>query len=336
MPATSKELVRSLFAGKPVSRPPFIPYVATAAAQFMQVPVQKLFSDPTTLANSLQTCQKLFKYDGIAVLLDTTLEAEACGCQIEWQQKELPKVVSHVLYGKDPESLDISSIESRGRIPLVLEAAKRLAQTAGRDVALLGVVTGPITMGKHLIGDDFIHALDMNTQLSQKVLELSGKIALALAKAYGELEFDAVILADSALASNYPVHYTEVQPLVKTLRNLVNFYDAPLILLTGRVPTVPPDRFLAFLRLETDGFSLGNPMSELKTVSQLNGKLLGRCLQRSALLGPVDGVEKATLELLDKSIGSRFFVASEWEVPPNTPALNLHKVMQVLTKVPAS
>jgi uroporphyrinogen-III decarboxylase len=335
MPATSKELVRSLFAGKPVSRPPFIPYMATAAARFMQVPVTKLLSDPTTLANSLQACQRLFKYDGIAVLLDTTLEAEACGCQLAWREGEPPEVISHVLEGKDPSNLDISALENRGRIPVVLEAAKRLTQMAGRDVALLGVVTGPITLGKHLIGDDFIHVLEIDTQLGQKVIELSGKIALALARVYGELKFDAIILADMALASTYPTHYPKIQPILKTLRNLANFYDMPLILLTGRVPPVPIDRFLAFLRLEADGFSLANPIPELKTIS-FDDKLSGRCLLKSTLLGPVDGVEKATLELLDKNIGSRFFLTSEWEVPPNTPALNLHKAMQVLAKASAS
>jgi hypothetical protein len=72
MPASSKELVRALFAAKPVSRPPFIPYIATAAARFMQVPIRQMFSDPTALANSLQYCHRLFKYDGIAILLDTT------------------------------------------------------------------------------------------------------------------------------------------------------------------------------------------------------------------------------------------------------------------------
>ena len=333
MPATSKELVRSLFAGKPLSRTPFIPYMATAAAQFVQVPVQKLFSDPTTLANSLQACQRLFKYDGIVVLLDTTLEAEACGCRVEWRDKEPPLVVSHILEKQKPESLDIPGIESKGRIPVVLEAAKRLAQTAVKDVALLGVITGPITLGKHLMGDDFIRALGKDTVASQKVLAISEKIALALARAYGELKFDAVILADSELASIHPVNYPKVQSMLKTLRNLVNFYDASLILLTKRVPPVPVDRFLAFFKLEADGFSLANPISELKTASQPDEKLFGRCLPKSALLGPVNGVEKATLELLDKSAGSRFFITSEWEVPPGTPASNLHKVVQMLTEV---
>ena len=306
--------------------------MAAAAARFMQVPVKQLFSDPTTLTNSLQACQRLFKYDGIAILLDTTLEAEALGCQIEWQDNEPPKVVTHLLKGKAPENLDITGIENKGRTPVVLEAARRLSQTAGRDVAMLGVVTGPITLGRHLMADDFVHALDKDTQTSQKLIDLWEKIALALARDFGELKFDAIVIADQHLAPLSPVHYPKIQPSLKTLRNLANFYDAPLIILTGQVPL---DRFTAFFRLEADGFSAANPISELKCLTQLEVKLLGRSLLKSALLGLVDGVEKATLELLDKSIGSRFFLTSEWEVPLDTPAPNLHKVMQVLTKAHA-
>jgi uroporphyrinogen-III decarboxylase len=335
MPTNSKELVRSLFSGKPISRPPFIPYMATAAAQFMQVPVKQMFSDPTTLANSLQACQRLFKYDATTVLLDTTLEAEALGCQIEWQEREPPKVVSHLLEGKAPESLDVSGIETRGRIPVVLEAARRLSQTTGRDVALLGVMTGPITLGRHLMGDDFIHALDRDTQTSQKLIDLWEKIALTLARAFGELKFDAIVLADKHLASLLPIHYPKIQPSLKTLHNLVNFYDAPLIILTGLIPPVPLDRFTAFFRLEADGFSVTNPLSELKSLSPSDAKLLGRCIPRSVLVGSVADVDRAMSELTDKSMGSSFFITSEWEVPPTTPALNLHKVMQRLTAAPA-
>lgn len=309
--------------------------MVTAAARFMQVPVRRLFSDPTTLANSLQSCQKLFKYDGITILLDTTLEAEACGCQIEWLDNEPPAVASHILEEQKPESLDISLLESKGRIPVVLEAAKRLAQTSGKDIAMLGVITGPITLGKHLMGDDFIYALGNNTRTSQKVIGLSEKIALTLARAYGELKFDAIILADNGLASLYPVYYPVIQPLLKTLRNLTNFYDMSLIILTKRVPPVPVDRFSAFMKFEADGFSLGNHIAELKSLPLPSEKLLGRCIPKPAFLGPSDAIEKATLELLDKSIGNRFFITSEWEVPAATPAPNLHRVIQVLTSTAA-
>ena len=333
MAASSKELVRALFASKPVSRPPFIPNIATAAAQFMQVPVRQMLSDATTLANSLQSCQRLFKYDGVVILFDTTLEAEACGCQLLWQEGQPPSVALPVLTGgKDLGALDSSGIENRGRIPVVLEAAKRLAQTVGRDVALLGVITGPITLSRHLMGDAIVSATHTDSNAFQKLIDFWGKIALTLARAYGELKLDAVILADGDLASLQPAHYPKIQPMLKTLRNLAGFYDAPLILQTREVPA---ERLSTFLQLEADGFSLGNPISDLRNISSSTGRLFGACIPTSALLGSTEDVEREILELLDKGRGSSFFITSESEVPPATPASNLHRVMQVLTATPA-
>jgi len=299
----------------------------------MQVPVRQMFSDPTTLANSLQSCQRLFKYDGVVILFDTTLEAEACGCQLSWQEGQPPKVVSPITANdKDLETLDASEIENKGRIPAVLEAAKRLTQTVGREVAILGVITGPITLSRHLMGDAFVSTADTNSQAFHRLIDLWGRIALTLARAYGELKLDAVILADGDLASLKPDHYPRIQPMLKTLRNLVGFYDAPLIIQSGKVPA---ERLSAFLQLEADGFSLGNPISDLSNLSSSAARLFSGCIPTSTLLGSAEDVGRAILELLDKGGGSSFFIASESEVPPATLASNLLKVMQVLTAAPA-
>jgi len=333
MTASSKELVRSLLAAKAVSRPPFIPFIASAAAQFMQVPIRHMFSDPTTLANSLQSCQSLFKYDGVVIIFDTTLEAEAFGCQLSWQEVQPPDIAAPIITSdKDLETLDASGIENKGRIPVVLEAAKRLSQTVGRDIAMLGVITGPITLGRRLMGDAVVSAADTNSKAFHKLIDFWSKIALTLARSYGELKFDAVIMADNDLASLDPDHYPKIQPVLRTLRNLVGFYDAPLIIQTGKVPD---ERLSAFLQLEADGFSLGNPISYLRSLSSSTVRLFGGCIPTSDLLGSADDVERATLELLDESGGSSLFITSESEVPPATPASNLHKVMQVLNATPA-
>ncbi len=325
--SNSKELVRSLFAGKPVSRPPFIPLMATAVAQFMQVPVQQVFSDPTTLANSLQTCQRLFGYDGIVILFDSTLEAEACGCRLSWQDWQPPRVTSSVLSNEDElDRLDVSEIEGKGRIPAVLEAAKRLMGTAGREVAVLGVITGPVTLGRHLMGEAFVTATDTSSQTLQKLTEFWGKIALVLARAYGELKLDAVIIADVDMALLNTSHYTMLQPALKTLRNLLNFYDAPLIMHTGRVPA---EGLTAFSQLEADGFAPANPLPEIMSAFP-GGSLLGGAIPASKLLGTVEDIEKAALELLGSGDRSRLFVTTDGEVPLTTPPSNLHKVMQLL------
>ena len=327
MPQTSKELVRALFAGKPVNRPPFIPCIASAASKFMQVPIRQMYSNPTAMANSLQSCQRLFKYDGITVLYDSTLEAEALGCQIIWQGDKSPQIAVPIISSEgDIDKLDASGIESKGRIPAVLEAAKRLGQTVGREVAMVGVVTGPVTLSRHLMGDDFIKEADAESDVFNKVIDLSGKVAVSLARAFGELNFDAVILADDYLASFKSEHYSKLQSTLKTLHNILNFYNAPLIIMSGRISEESlPELF----KLKADGFALVNPIA---SASLPAGKLIGLCIPTIALTSTTDDTGKAMSILLEGGSGEGCFITSENEVPLETPAVNLHKVLGELTE----
>jgi len=328
MTATSKDLVKALFIGKPVSRAPFIPLLATAGSRFMQVPVRDMFSNPTILANSLQSCQRLFGYDGVTVLFDTTLEAEACGCNLSWAEGEPPQVTGDlVAAGTDLDSVQVHGVETRGRIPVVVEAAKRLASTAGRELALLGVVTGPATLSRQLMGSAFESAADDCGDGFQKMIGLCGEIALALLRAYGELKMDGIVLADRELVTLKPACYQSLQPALKTLRNLAGFYDMPLILQTRDVPARSLE---AFFRLEVDAFAPSNAPSG--SAGHLPpGTTLGRCIPPAALLGDPDGVEKAVLDLAAGAGDSPCFLTTAGEVPPETPAPNLHRVMQVLS-----
>ena len=86
----------------------------------------------------------------------------------------------------------------------------------------------------------------------------------------------------------------------------------------------------SFLRLEADGFSLGDPVSDIATPCSRAGAVRGGCISASALLGSTEDVELAMSELLNSGGKTGFFVATEGEVPAMTPASNLHKVMQVL------
>ncbi|MFC1847858.1 uroporphyrinogen decarboxylase family protein [Chloroflexota bacterium] len=328
MSTSSRELVRSLLASKPVSRPPFIPYIASAAAHFMQVPVQQMYFDPTVLANSLQACQRLFKYDGIVVLYDTTLEAEACGCRLLWQEGEPPAVVSPILNRLDDmKTLDASKIKERGRVPVILEAAKRLAQTAGGDTAIMGAITGPITLGAHLMGPAFLSLPDSNHEAFERYMDFWGEVALTLVRNYGELNLDAIVLVDETLASLGQNHYAAIQPALKTLRNVARFYNIAVII---SIREVSADKLQAFLRLEADGFSLLNPVFDRADNLPPAGTLIGACIPSSALLGSTEEVQMVTLDLHTKGQGKRFFITSESEVPQATPAANLHEVMRLL------
>jgi uroporphyrinogen-III decarboxylase len=327
MPISSRELVRALLASRPVPHHPFIPFLASAAAGYMQVPVQRMYSDPTTLANSLQACQRLFRHDGVVVLYDTTLEAEACGCSIEWPEGRPPAIASPIGgSATDLAALDSSGIESRGRVPVVLEAARRLKDTIGRDVALLGAVTGPTTFARHLTGRSWDTIPGESTEALVRLWE---KIALALARAYGEMLLDAVVVIDHGLGSSGPDSAPVIRDTVKTLSNLARFYDVPVIIHAGAVD----ERALSHLsELDVEGFSVAyQPDQAPRPESSL--RVLGLGVAAAALTGSSEDAARSVREMASRDNGPCFFVTSEAEVPPETPAANLHSIVQALQAI---
>ncbi len=313
--------MRGLFASKPVDRPPFIPLLAAAVADFMQVPVQRLYSDPTALANSLQACQRLFKHDAVALLCDSTLEAEALGCEVEWDP-EGPRVVS----GLDVSvgSLNSEGIESQGRVPIVLEAARRLLMTIGKEVAVLSIVTGPAALYWHLRGGGEVDACSPDDAEWPDALGAWENVAVSMARAYGELKVDGLIVVDSALGCLGSSRFQQLGAAFKTLHNVTAFYDMPLIVHSTELP---PEAVADLAALDADGFTV----SDLPEGERLPaGKICGIRVPLSLLsrsLEDISGGAKAALE----AAGSRnVFVTTEGQVPAGTPAANLHSLVQAI------
>lgn len=125
---TSKQLIQRLFTQETLPRIPFIPWIFTHAAKLEQIPVSQMFRDPNQYARAIQNAQKLYGYDAIVNVFDPSLEAEACGCPITWgNDYELPSVSAHPLsYTNQIPEIDISDIEKKGRLPVVLEATQRI------------------------------------------------------------------------------------------------------------------------------------------------------------------------------------------------------------------
>src|SRR4030042_6022462 len=94
MAQNSREMVKGFFEGKYIERPPFLPWVCSFAAMLEQVSVKTMLSNPGVLSRALSNAHKLFGYDVILNHFDPALEAEACGCMIEWQGENWPPILT--------------------------------------------------------------------------------------------------------------------------------------------------------------------------------------------------------------------------------------------------
>ena len=327
---TPKELFANLFQRQVLSRPPFIPWVSAFAAKLEQIPVRTMLSDATLLTRSLQNAQKLFGYDGIPVVFDPTLEAEACGCEINWNDSgKLPEVATRPLSeGATGEDLDISGFESQGRIPVALDTANRISILKGREIPLLGVINGPITLARLLGGDTVIAGLEIDSNETEELLELSQKINMKLCRAYCERGVDGIVIAENLLGKLNPSLLDAiVAPMVQTIRNIARYYKAHLIILTKDCSDEHVDPIFG---MQTDGVVIsGNiEFEHVREAAIEHDCCFSGNIPSSALLGNQTELKALVRDFMSARGEKGFFLSTEWEVPYDTPVANLHEIMK--------
>ena len=282
--------------------------MASAAARLMQAPLRDVYGDAAVMAKTLRDCQALFGYDAVVVFPDLTLGAEALGCTLEWPDDGPPSVAEGLASLEELDALSAGSMAAGGRMPAALDAAGQLVETTGRGCAVLGAVTGPVTLARLVLSPT---ALEGETGV--RAVERLAAENLTVARGFFERRVDGVIVLDPDLAEAPPAVSDALTKAFRTLRNLAQFYDGRLLLATrGPVPIAGS--------LDTDGLSLGGV-----DVDPQRGRARGAVISADAW----DVAEETTGAVLDAADGS-LYLTTDGEVPPDTPADSLHDVMDAL------
>ena len=141
--ATGRELFNHFLNDEPLERPVFVPMIRGMLSRVEGLPMERLMNDPTLWANSLVKTHKLFRFDGVVVGLDFTLMAEACGCEISWENDRpvasLPQKGLHENRKKRPHE----ACPGGGGPGFRGEP---------KDQACIAAVTGPVTLADMLFG----------------------------------------------------------------------------------------------------------------------------------------------------------------------------------------
>jgi uroporphyrinogen-III decarboxylase len=325
----SKELFQALFKKHKLPRPLYIPLISSFAAKLRQISIQEMFSSPTIYANTLRDAYRLFGFDVLVTSFDPSLEAEALGCKIEWKQEDQPpQVVSHPL-AEGNKLIDLEQKwEERGRLPIVLEVTKRLTMLLSKEIAIVGAITGPFTLARHLQGEVFFGELGEDTPYGHELLEFANQCCLRLAKLYAELRVDGIIIMENETykigdISAVKKLTTGLQPLV----NLLHYFGIPLIMLAHGCLKEQSE---ALSSLPADGFILDTKPDEI--ILTYN-PCMATTIPISLLLTD-PGLFKETLTqfLNESKIINSLFFSTDWEVPYRTPVQNIHTIMEHIKK----
>ncbi len=323
----SKRLMRKALSGGETETVPVAPLVFSYAANLRSLSPREMLSDPTLLANSLADARGLFGYDALVAWFDTTCEAEACGCRLDWSDGT-PRVVGEPPVAAGPaRDLDPEGIETRGRVPVALEVVKRLNRVAGREVTLLCAVTGPLTLFRHLRGCRHGAASLEDPSSAARTLELAGEIATRMVRLYGELGLDGVIIAEDVSADELMESLPAAAGVYDQLFGIVRYFDSSALFVSRRCPS---DGFgLLAEELFCDCIAIGDgaePASAVLKCREEDIVPAATVPVEALLAGPGDTADEVN-RCLREAAGGAFVLTTSWEVPLAAPMESIRAMM---------
>ena len=200
----SRELMTKVLKMEKGDRIPFCPAIYEHKGFLIGKTPSEICRDADLLVDGLLAEYERYKPDFLTVGIDVyNVEAEALGCKIVYfdDSPDVPGVEEYPV--KTPEEFDkltVPNPKTDGRMPLYLEAAKRLKEKVGDEIIVRGAITGPFSLASELIGaENFIVMTMQDPQFTVKLMNFTAKVAAEFGKAFLEIGIEPIIFDSRAM-----------------------------------------------------------------------------------------------------------------------------------------
>lgn len=329
----NKELLFSALVGEATERPPWVPFVGVHGGALVGVDATEYLKSADHIVNALKIAAERYKPDGLPVVFDLQLEAEILGCELNWAKETPPSVASHPL----DDDYDIAGLPefdtTKGRIPLVLDAVRRAKAELGDDIALYGLLTGPLTLALHLRGDDVL--LDMFDEEDEvpELYDYCAEVANKLVDAYIEAGIDVIAVVDPMISQIGPGHFDDfvAPPLNKIFDHIRSKGALSSLFVCGNATR----NLEAMCATTCDNISVDEniDMEALAKVARSAGKSFGGNMQLTVvlLLGDANDAKRDAVRCIDQAgEGGGLILAPGCDLPYAVKPENLEAVASLI------
>jgi uroporphyrinogen decarboxylase len=204
-PATRAEVESVLRCAAPRA-PLFLPAIYEHKAAFIGSTPSAIARSADLLTQAMLAEFETLGADGLVVGVDVyNLEAEAVGCQVtfyEGNDTSIPGISpgNHILHvGDDLAGAKLPHPLTDGRMPVNIEAARRVRAAVGGDVWVRGAVSGPFSLAISLIGAEalFLACIDQ-PEWVHAALDYAGRIIQEFAKGYLDAGVELIMFDSQA------------------------------------------------------------------------------------------------------------------------------------------
>lgn len=328
---TGRERIRQACACRAVDRTPWVPFVGCHGGALLNKSATEYLQSTDLLVRGVEQAIALYDPDGIPVAFDLQLEAEVLGCQLNWGDETPPAVCTHPLSnGTTLDQLRCPD-PGQGRIQTVLRAAEQL-RANHPDIALYGLITGPFTLGLHLLGTDIFMKMFDSPAYVQDLMGFCRQVCLVMTDFYIEAGCDVIAVVDPMTSQIGPDQFAEyVTADVTAVFDRIRERGA---LSSFFVCGHAQQNISAMCDCHCDNVSIDEniPLDYVRDECLKRGISFGGNMQLTSvlLLGSEVDAQKNALACMETAGEQGFILAPGCDVPYATPTANLQAVTQVV------
>jgi MtaA/CmuA family methyltransferase len=329
-----KELVLHALKGGQTPVIPWVPFVGVHGGFLIGCNATDYLHSTELMVEGISKAVELYQPDGIPVCFDLQIEAEALGCSLGWADENPPAVLSHPLAGTG--SLDHLKMISadQGRIPAVMAATRELRKKYP-DIALYGLVTGPFTLGLHLLGTEIFMKMFEDPASINKLLGFTAEVTKRMSGYYLDAGCDIIAVVDPMTSQIGPDQFTEFihQPVKSVFDHIRNKGKYSSFFVCGHAQ----QNIEVMCKTGPDNISIDEniPLDYVRNICRNYGTSFGGNLQLTLvmLMGTPEDCQRNAVDCMDIAGNTGFILAPGCDLPMKTPIANIQAVGQVTRDV---
>jgi [methyl-Co(III) methylamine-specific corrinoid protein]:coenzyme M methyltransferase len=285
--------------------------------------------DAEKMATLAEAGHTVIGFEAVRVPFDITAEAEFFGCEIkDGTQEQQPSVIGHVVSSmEDIENLKGYDL-SNGRINVVCDAIKILADKYGDELPIMGSMIGPFSLAQHINGDEWFMAIMTNEEFGLALMEFTTEFNVAYAKKMVENGADTMVIIDptaSAQLIGNEFYEKFVVPYHKKICDAMHELNVPVVL------HVCGDTTLGLSLMETcgvDGISVDQNVDAATAVGNVKNAVIVGNLDPVNMLWnqTTEAIKEQSQKVLDAGIG---LLAPGCGIVSKTPTENLQAMVEM-------
>ena len=266
-------------------------------------------------------------YDNVMPLFSVWHEASALGCEVDWGNRgRMPDGRPACAAMTDDIAVPEDLLKQPG-CAIPLEALRLLNRRLGNEVAIVGKVFGPWTLGYHIFGvEEFLISTLLKPDIVRRAMRKLAEVTIVFANAQIEAGADVLCLADHCtrdLCS--PESYRDF--VAGFHQELHETIPCPLIL---HICGDTSDRLKYIRQTGIECFHIDSKVPSMAEARRLAGN-------KMALMGGIsnlDTIRNGTLESVGKDVREKVrigidIVGPECAVPLDAPFENLKEITRV-------